>query len=141
MPENLCNLAVLSPFPKKLIVVLEQDERIGKQFVQLIQQETPFQGILATRLSEVRNVLAHLKCDVLLLTDETFPEDDLACLSSQSECADLPIRLNIAFLSSIYNYRDSRDMKSIIKAVALLLTIRDSPGYVISPEPLCKPQH
>lgn len=141
MPENLCDLAPLSPFPKKLIVVLEQDEGIGKRFVQLIKQETPFQGILATRPSEVRNVLAHLKCDVLLLTDETFPEDDLTCLSLPSEDVDLPIRLNIAFLSSTYNYRDSRDMKNIVKAVALLLAVRDSPGGVNSPEPLRQSQY
>lgn len=141
MPENLCDLATLSPLPKKLIVVLEQDEGIGKRFVQLIQQETPFQGILATRPSEVRNVLAHLKCDVLLLTDEAFPEDDLACLSLPSESIDLPIRLNIAFLSSTYNYRDSRDMKSIIKAVALLLAVRDSSECVNSPEPFCQSQY
>lgn len=69
--------AASQQFSKKLIVVLEQDKQVGTRFVQLIRQETAFQAILARNLSEVRSILAQMKCDLVLLTDDTFPDEDL----------------------------------------------------------------
>ena len=63
MQERPSDLASSTRFPKKLIMVIEQDEEIGTQFVQLIRQETPYQAILATSLLHVRNILRHLTCD------------------------------------------------------------------------------
>ena len=68
-------------------MVIEQDHSIGTQFVQQIQQETPFRAILATSLQQVRSILGHLTCDVFLLTDDTFPEEKKtwsACICFQT---------------------------------------------------------
>ena len=113
-------------------MVLEQDEEIGSQFVQMIRQETPFQAILATSLFHVRTILAHLKCDLFLLTDNPFPEDDLERLYLLPGEVESPALLNLTFLSCTYNYREKADMKSIVKAVTLLLSLRDPPPGVPS---------
>lgn len=55
-------------------MVIEQHERRGTRFVQAIQQETPF---LATSLHQIRALLARWRCDLFVLTDETFPEENL----------------------------------------------------------------
>ena len=64
-------------FDKKLILIIEQDRTRGTQLVQTIRQEKAFQAILATSLAEAHTILSFFKCDFLLLTDDTFPEDDL----------------------------------------------------------------
>ena len=119
---------------KKLIIVIEQDEQIGTQFVRLIRQETSFQAILARSLAEVRNILQHLKSDVFLLTDATFLEEDLKRLSLFPPEVEPPALLSVAFLSCMYDYRDERDVRNIVKAVKLLLSVRD--GTRESPSPL-----
>lgn len=115
-------------FSKKLIMVIEQDEQIGTQFVQLIQHETSFQAILATSLHQVRNILAHLHCDLFVLTDEAFPEEDLERLCRLLAGTDPPTLFNLTFLSSTYDYHDHADVKNVVKAVNLLLSLRDKPA-------------
>jgi hypothetical protein len=105
----------------------------------MIRQETSFQAILATSLSQVRSILAHLRCDLFLLTDPTFPEEDLERLYLLPEGVEAPAWLSVAFLSWTYNYRDPTSIKSVVKAVNLLLTVRDSPLGVLSEvTPLCR---
>lgn len=108
-------------------MVLEQDEAIGTQFVHLIRQETPFRAILATSLEQVRSILVHLKCDLFLLIDPTFPEEELERLYLLPEGIEPPAWLSATFLSCTSNHRDKRDIKSIVKAVKLLLSVRDNP--------------
>lgn len=128
MKEKPVHHAASHPFSKKLIMVLEQDEQIGARFVQLLRQETLFQAILARNLSEVRSILAYLKCDLVLLTDETFPDEDLERLYLLPADIEPPELLSLAFLSWTYNYRDERDVRNVVKAVNLLLAVRDGNG-------------
>ena len=130
MDERLAEHPSSHQCSKKLIVVLEQDEQIGTRFVQLIRQETAYQGILARNLSEVRTILGHLKCDLglILLMNDTFPAEDpaqLYLLPADIEPKDV---LSLTFLSWTYNYWDTRDVSSIVKAVNLLLAVRDGNG-------------
>lgn len=125
MKEYPTDHAISSPFSKKLIMVLEQDEQIGTHFVQLIRQETPFQAILARNLSEARNILAQLKCDLVLLTDETFPDEELERLYLLPAEIEPPELLSLTLLSWTYHYRDGRDVRSVVKAVNLLLAIHN----------------
>jgi hypothetical protein len=116
------------PFSKRLIMVLEQDVQIGTRFVQLIRQATACQAILARNLSEVRTILEHLQCDLVLLTDDPFPDEDLKRLYLLLEGSELPELLSLTFLSWTYNYRNGRDMRNVVKAVNLLLAVRDGAG-------------
>jgi hypothetical protein len=133
MVEILPLLASSNQRRKKLIMVLEQDRQVGNQFVQVFRQETPFQAVLATSLSEARNLLGHLRCDLLLLTDGTFPEADLECLYVLPGHIEPPDLLSVTFLSETYNYRDERDVKSMVKAVKLFLAVRDASPGVLAP--------
>lgn len=115
-------------FDHKLIMIIEQDEGIGTRFVQLIRQETPFQAILATSLSQVRNILCHLICHLLLLTDPTFPAEHLERLYMLPEDLE-PETLPPLFWT--YKDQDKADIRSVINAVKLLLSIPDvSPGML-----------
>ena len=87
----------------------------------------------ARNLSEVRNILAHLKCDLVLLTDDTFPDEDLERLSLLPAGIEPPELLSLTFLSWTCNYRDARDVRNVVKAVNLLLAVRD--GVAGSPSP------
>lgn len=133
MKERPVEHAAAQPFSKKLIMVLEQDEQIGTRVVQLIRQETLFQAILARSLSEVRSILEHLKCDLLLLTDEAFPDEDLERLYLLPADIEPPELLSLTFLSWTYNYRDGRDVRNVVKAVNLLLAVRDGNGPASGP--------
>lgn len=130
--KRLADGATPRQAPQTLIMVLEQDEEVGRQFVQLIQQETAFQALLATTILQARTILAHQKCDVVLLTDDTFPEDDLERLYLLPREVELPAPLDVTFLSST-SHQDERGVKVIVKAVDLLLSLRDAPPGVLSP--------
>jgi hypothetical protein len=117
---------------RKLILVLEQDEEVGTQFVQLIRQATPFQAILATSVPQARTLLVQQKCDVVLLTDSTFPEEDLERLYLLPPEVALPAPLDVTFLSST-SHRGERNAKAVVKAVDLLVSLRDAPPGVLSP--------
>lgn len=109
--------------PLQLIMVIEHDEQIGTRLVQMIRHETPFQAILATSLREAHSILQHLACDFFLLADDTFPQKELERLSVPSVSGPPPTLLNLTSHSSTYDYRDEHDLKSIIRAVNLLLSV------------------
>lgn len=113
---------------KKLIMVIESDEHIGTQCVQLIRHETPCQAILATSLQQVQNILAHLHCDLFVLTDGTLPEEDLERLHLLLASIDPPPLFHLTFLSCLYDYHNHADVESIVKAVNQLLSLRDGPA-------------
>lgn len=124
MAENPAGSRVSpSRVPLKLIMVIEHDKQMGTRLVQMIRHETPFQAILATSLLQAHSILQHLACDFFLLADDTFPQEDLERLSVPSAQAPAPTLLNLTFLSSIYDYRDVHDLKSIVRAVNLLLSV------------------
>jgi hypothetical protein len=77
MQKSTSHLPPARRFDKKLILVIKQDHTLGTQLVQKIRQGKAFQAILATSLAEAHAVLSFLKCDFLLLADDTFPEEDL----------------------------------------------------------------
>lgn len=132
MPERSSRFPTTRQVPHKLIMVIEQDSLIGTQFVQQIQQETPFRAILATSLLQVRRLLGHLKCDVFLLTDDTFPEEDLECLYLLPGGVEPPELINLIFLSGVYDHQNETDRKSLIEAVKLLLCVHHaSPGMIL----------
>lgn len=135
MKEKPAQRAPSQQFSKKLIMVLEQDEQVGTCFVQLIRQESPCRAILARTLLEVRSILAQVKCDLMLLTDDTFPDEDLERLYLLPVGIEPPDLVSLTFLSWTSNYRDMRDVKSIAKAVKLLISIRElSAGVPFPPE-------
>lgn len=133
MQERSSALASSTQFPNKLIMVMEQDEEIGTKFVQMIRQETPYQAILATSLQHARTILHHLKCDVFLLINDTFPDEDLERLYLLPAGVEPPALLNLTFLSGTYHYQEDRDVKSLIKAVKLFLSTRGAPLGVRPP--------
>jgi hypothetical protein len=96
----------------------------------MIRQETAFQAILARNFSEVRTTLGHLKCDLLLLTDDTFPEEDLERLYLLPEDVEPPELLSLTFHSWTSNHRDGRDVRSTIKAMKLLLAGSSCPSLL-----------
>ena len=122
MQERASLLASATQFPKSLIMVIEQDHAIGTRIVQLIRQETPFQAILATSQQQAHSILHHLTCDFFLLVDDPFLEEDMERLYLLPEEVTPPTLLNLTFNSSLSKDRDETDVKSLIKAVKLLLT-------------------
>lgn len=116
---------LLSP-TDTLMLVLDQDEQVGMQFVQMIRRHTAFQAILARSLSEVHHILAHLKCDFLLLTDGTFPAEDLERFSLHPAEVEPPALLDLTFLCRTYDYHEAADVWSVVKALNRLLSIRDA---------------
>ncbi len=56
-----------STFFLKRILVVEDDMDFGSVLVRMIQQETPYQALLATTGMEALNIVSHLHCDVFLL--------------------------------------------------------------------------
>lgn len=133
MQERSSALASSTQFTNNLIMVMEQDEEIGTKFVQMIRQETPYQAILATSLQHARTILHHLHCDVFLLINDTFPDEDLERLYLLPADVEPPALLNLTFLSGTYHYQEDRDVKSLVKAVKLLLSACDAPLSVLSP--------
>lgn len=123
MKERPSEHAASPPFSKKLIMVLDQDGQIGTHFVQLIRKEAAHQAILARNLEEVRTILAHLKCDLMLLTDDTFPDEDLERLYLLPAEIEPPELLSLTLLSRTHSYRETGDISIIIKAVHLLLVV------------------
>lgn len=111
----------------KLILVLDQDEQVGMQFARMLRQHTAFQAIVARSLSEVHHILEHLKCDLLLLTDSTFPEEDLERLYLLPAEVEPPALLDLTFLCWTYNYQEAKDVRSVVKALNLLLSVRNAP--------------
>jgi CheY-like chemotaxis protein len=51
----------------KRILVVEDDMDLGSVLVRMIQQETPYQALLATTGIEALNIISHLHCDAFLL--------------------------------------------------------------------------
>lgn len=51
----------------KRILVVEDDIDFGSVLVRMIQQETPYQALLATTGIEALNIVSHLHCDAFLL--------------------------------------------------------------------------
>jgi len=116
----------------KLLLVLDQDEQVGMQFVRMLRQHTAFQVILARSLSEVHHILAHLKCDLLLLTDNTFPEEDVERLYLLPVEVEPPALLDLTFLCRTYNYRDATDVRSVVNALNRFLSVREAPQVLLA---------
>jgi CheY-like chemotaxis protein len=51
----------------KRVLVVEDDMDFGSVLVRMIQQETPYQALLATTGIEALNIVSHLYCDVFVL--------------------------------------------------------------------------
>jgi hypothetical protein len=116
----------VSRFPLKLIMVLEQDEQLGTRIVQLIHQETPYQALLATSPFQARRMLHQLSGDFCLLADDSFPQEDLEHLAFSSRETRPNASFSLTFPPSTGCSRAETDVKSIVKAVKLLLSAYDS---------------
>jgi hypothetical protein len=126
--KNPSNLAFPPQLSKKLIIVLEQEREIGTMLIQMIQQETSIQTILVTSFAEVRTILwNHLEGDLVVFANGTLSGEDLARFYPLSEDIEPPVPLSLAFHFYTYDYRNKRDVKSVFKAVNLLLSICDCP--------------
>jgi hypothetical protein len=102
--------------------VLEQQTEVGERIVCLIRQGTPFQAILASSLQQAHMILRHLKCDVFLLIDDTFPEEDLERLYLLPAGIHPPALLNLTWFSRTRTFFQGADTHRIIDAVNQLLS-------------------
>lgn len=103
-------------------MVLEPEKELGTRIVQLIQQETPYQALLATNLLQAHRLLKHIVSDCLVLADETFLPEELECLHSQAKKS--KALRHSSYLSSTYSPAQMHNMKSVVKAVHLLLSVQ-----------------
>lgn len=101
MQKSMFHQSTAHHFNKKLILVIEQDRALGTQIVQKIRQGQAFQAILATSLAEARAILSFLKCDFLLLADDTFPENNVERRYPFSANVKPPTLLNLPPLLAI----------------------------------------
>ena len=111
----------------RLIMVLDHNKQRGTQFIQLLRHATPFRTILAPSLSHMHALLGHLRCHVVLLTDDTIPEEALERLSLLPKGTTPPALCSFTLPAGIQEVWTPRDRSTIIKALTRLLAALDTP--------------
>ncbi len=111
----------------ELILVLEPDEEIGDTIVHLIRRETPYRALLATTPRQAHRMLQQLTGDVVVLADEVFSPEDLEDVSFLPGEGKPQAAHNRPLLSSTYHSQNAYDMKNVVKAMNLLLRVRNAP--------------
>lgn len=104
------------------VLILEQDEQIGMGIVEQIQRETPYQALLVTSPHQAHHLLRQVAGECVMLADDTFPPGDGDRFPQEVRPG---AERHRTFLFSTYHLVGGRDLKSVVKAVKLLLSVQD----------------